>query len=86
MFREDLLSVIDMWLGKRDRMVLMMDVNEHVLEGKLPNALEARGLRPAVHSHNGGMGPHKHFRGKIPIDKVWVSEDIVVMGAAYLPY
>merc|ERR1712197_219844 len=63
-----------------------MDANEHVLEGKLPKVLATRGLWPAVHSHNGGMGPNTHFRGKDPIDKVWVSKDLVVLGAAYLPF
>merc|ERR1712069_10595 len=38
MFQDDLLSVIDVWLGKKDRVVLMMDANEHVLEEKLPKA------------------------------------------------
>ena len=61
MFQDDLLSVIDVWLGKKDRVVLMMDANEHVLEGKLQKALATRGLRPAVHSHNGGTGPNTHF-------------------------
>ena len=60
-FWEDLLSVIDVWLGRKDRVVLMMDVNKHVLERKLPKALEASGLWPAVHSHNGGIVPNTHF-------------------------
>ena len=70
MFQDDLLSVIDVWLGKKDRVVLMMDANEHVLEGKLPKALAARGLWPAVHSHNGGTGPNTHFQGKHSIDNM----------------
>ena len=64
----------------------MMDANEHVMTGRLSKALEAWGLQSAVHWHKRGIGLKTHFRRKMPIDKVWVSDDIVVMGTAYLPF
>ena len=57
MFCDNLLSIVDMWLGQKDKVMLMLDMNKHVLDGKLAKALKAWGLRPTMHSHNGGVGP-----------------------------
>ncbi len=31
-------------------------------------------------------GPKTHFRGKDPIDGIWITPDLDVLGASYLPF
>ena len=88
MFIDDLANLLRLWRGQGDRLVLMMDANDHVLTGETSRRLAEEGidLEEAVHSYNGGVGPNTYFRGKDPIDGIWVTPDLTVCGAAYLPY
>ena len=78
-FREDVLSMVDVWRAKEDRIVLMIDINNHSIDGKLSKELAYRGIWPTVYSYNGGVGPSIYFWGKHPIDDVWVPNNLVVL-------
>ena len=73
---------------KGDRVVLIMDVNEHVIDGAMCKQLTGKDLqmREVVHSETKGPGPKTWFGGKDPIDDIWVSSDIDAIGASYLPF
>ena len=43
-------------------------------------------MREVVHSSTGVRGPNTYFLGQLAIDGIWVSEEIEVSSAAYLPY
>ena len=43
-------------------------------------------MREVVHDQTPGEGPHTHFRGTDSIDGIWVSNEIEVFSAAYLPF
>ena len=87
MFRNDLLSIISLWRGQNARVVLMMDANEHVIDGELCKRLRSKdiGMREVV-NERAGPGPNTWFRGTDPIDGIWVTDDLEVAGAAHLPY
>ena len=85
-FREGVLSMVDVWWAKEDRIVLMIDINNHSIDGKLSKELAYCGIWPTVYSYNGAVGPNMHFWGNNPIDEVWVPDNFVVLGAAYLPF
>ena len=88
MFQDDLINLLRLWREKGDRLVLLMDANDHVVDGELAMRLRGEGLamEEAVHSRNPGQGPPTHFRGSQPIDGIWVTPDVEVCGAAYLPF
>ena len=88
MFREDLLDQLRKWRADGDRVVLMMDANEDVIDGVMCRQFPKEDLlmREAVHAQTGEKGPHTYFKGKLAIDGIWVSEEIEVRAAAYLPY
>ena len=58
MFREDLLAVLRRWWGKGDRVVLIVDVNEHVINGTMCKQMKGEDLqmRAVVHSETKGTG------------------------------
>ena len=43
-------------------------------------------LREVVYDHTKTRGPRTYFRGKDAIDGIWVSEEIEIGAAAYLPF
>ena len=88
MFRDDLLAQLRKWRTKGDRIVLMMDANEDVVDGAMcrQSGEENLNLREVVFSHIQAKGPNTYFRGKDAIDGIWVSEEIETSAAAYLPF
>ena len=69
-------------------MVLIVDTNEHVMDGVMCTQLTDDDLqmREVVHSETKGPGPKTWFRGSESIDEIWVSSEIDVIGASYLPF
>ena len=86
LFRDKLCKEIAHWRSLGDRIILMMDANENVTDGILAKRLMKLGLTEAVHSQNPGPGPKTHIRGSQSIDGIWVSPEIVIRGASYLPF
>ena len=88
MFRDDLCAVLKQWRLQGDRIVLMMDANDNVLNGHIAKALAKDGieLKEAVHAQTPGYGPKTHFRGSQSIDGIWYTPDLELMGASYLPF
>ena len=81
MFRDDLCAVLKQWRGLGDRIVLMMDANDNVLNGHITRALAEEGieLKEAVHTQTHGEGPKTYFRGKQSIDGIWYTPDLEPM-------
>ena len=88
MFRDDLCAVLKQWRLQGDRIVLMMDASDNVLNGHIAKALAKDGieLKEAVHAQTPGYGPKTHFRGSQSIDGIWYTPDLELMGASYLPF
>ena len=88
MFRDDLLGLLRLWRSEGDRVILMMDANEHVINGALCRQLRGEDLRmsEAVHACTPGDGPKTWFRGKDSIDGIWFSDELELVCASYLPF
>ncbi|KAL7536732.1 hypothetical protein ACHAXR_007366 [Thalassiosira sp. AJA248-18] len=66
-----------------------MDANEDVQHGAMCKQLRGDDLQmmEAVETEATGMAPKTWFRGKDAIDgRIWVSSDIDIIGASYLPF
>ena len=65
-----------------------MDVNEHIIYEAMYRQLTGEDLhmREVVHSETKGPGPKTWFGGTYPIDGIWVSLEIDIIGASYLPF
>ncbi|KAL7459566.1 hypothetical protein ACHAWC_011573 [Mediolabrus comicus] len=92
-FRDSLIEAIVAWRRSRYRVVLMIDANENVLDGSLSKRLAEDDIkmREAVHrAMPRGRGPPTHFRGTRQgngaIDGIFISDDIELISASYLPF
>lgn len=88
LFEIDLLNQLRVWRAQGDRIILMMDANDHVLTGKLCRQLtsEGIGLREITKAFHGELCPFTHIRGSRPIDGVWATDDITITGVKWLPF
>jgi hypothetical protein len=88
LFEQDFLWQLQVWRASGDRIILMMDANEHVLSGKLCRQLTRDGidLREITKDVLGELCPHTHSRGRRPIDGVWATPDITVTGVKWLTF
>ena len=71
-FQEDLINLIKRWMSEGDKIILAIDINEHILEGELSNKLLQLGLKEAIsnkHEREFGLAPTCH-RGQDSIDGI----------------
>lgn len=89
LFRYSVVHFIQSMRAKKHRIVLMMDSNENVVDGFLSKRL-AEGdirMREAVHrAMPGKKGPPTHFKGSQSIDGIWISDELELISASYLPF
>jgi hypothetical protein len=89
LFHRHFVKQLRQWRASRDRIVLFMDHNEHVIEGKVGKALadrEGLDLREAILFHTGASLGVLFFRGSCPIDGLWVSSNLNVSNVCVMPF
>ena len=86
----DLLEQLRTWKKQGDRMVVMMDANDHILTGSLGKALVSQkwdtGLEEVSHRAWGNVAPNTYIRGREPVDGVWASSALKIVGFKILPF
>lgn len=87
MFESDILWQLKVWRAMGDRFILMMDINFHVLTGRLSQALthDSIGLRK-ITKHLGVLCPNMHASGYEQKDGVLVTSDISIPAVKLLLY
>ena len=63
MFMVDFLAAVINWRNAGEWLIIMADMNEHVLTGKLARRLLSLGLQEATHTSWGSMEPNTHING-----------------------
>ena len=88
LFEEDFLNQLRVWRMNGDRLIVMMDANEHVLSGRLCRQMTTDGinLREITKEYIGTLCPHTYIDGSQPIDGVWATPDITITGVKWLPF
>lgn len=86
MFKDDLCAVLEQWMVQGNRIILMMDANDNVLNGHIAKALAKDGikLKEVVHAETQGHGPKTNFRGSQSIDGILYTLDLELMGPSNL--
>ena len=83
MFEVDFHAALRIWRGQGDRLLIFMDANEHVLEGRFMRRLledEKLNLTEKTHRVWGGDPPNTFLMGSDPIDTVLKTEDLELGG------
>ena len=85
---DELCGEITKWQEEGDRIILMMDVNEHVDNDNISTTFENMGLTEAIIGrHQEDAGYQATFnRGRDPIDGIFVSQELHIQSAGYLPF
>ena len=86
LFQRDLITSVRTWRREGERLIIFVDFNEHALTGKLPRLLQAEGLVEATNSRWGTGEPATFCRGSIPIDGVYITQDLEVTSLVLLPF
>jgi hypothetical protein len=87
-FDKDLLHQCKLWRKSGERIILLMDANEHVLNGKFHKASKSAGLNMDKFTHKcwGLNKPYTHINGSTPINGGYKSSEIEVMNICMLPF
>jgi len=88
LFDKDLLHQCKLWRKSGKRIILLMDANEHVLNGKFNRQISRTGLDLEEFTHKcwGAHQPYAHINGSIPIDGGYKSPEIEVLNVCMLPF
>ena len=87
-FRQDLIALLTTWREQGDRIVVCMDANEHIYKksiGKLLTDPDGLAMNETVGDFTGQMIGPTYFRGSRPIDAIWSTSDLEVVGACIMP-
>jgi hypothetical protein len=86
LFDRDLVKQIKEWRKFGERIVLVMDVNDHPKTSKSYQQLrqEQTGLEEFTHKCWGPTPPYTHIRGKYPIDGGYKSSEIKIVNLGML--
>jgi hypothetical protein len=70
-----------------DRLLVMLDANEDVRSGPLATLFTEIGLREGITSHHHDLpSPKTYNRGRLPIDGIFLTGDLIVNNAGWLPF
>jgi hypothetical protein len=89
LFCRHLVKQLRPWRASGDRIVLFIDHNEHMIEGKLGKALadkEGLDLCKAILSHTEASPGTTFFRRLHHIDGLWVSSNLGISKACVMPF
>ena len=87
-FRDDLVKQLKQWRADGDRLIVCLDANEDIYRHELGKRLaDADGLnmREVVGEFTGSKLGATYFRGTKPIDGIWATNDLQVVGACVMP-
>ena len=87
-FKEDLIKQLKKWKEQGARLIVCLDCNDHIYKKGVGKALtdeESLGLKEVVGEFTGKELGATFFRGNKPIDGVWASEELEVVGASVMP-
>lgn len=87
-FRDDLLEQLTKWRENGDKLIVCLDANENIYKksiGKALTSVDGLAMKEIVGEFTGTpIGP-TYFRGSKPIDAIWATSDVDVVGACIMP-
>jgi hypothetical protein len=88
LFDRDLAKQIKEWRKSRERIVLVMDVNDHPLTSKFYQQLQEEQTRLEEFTHKcwGPTTPYMHISGSSPIDGGYKSSEIEIVNLGMLTF
>ncbi len=86
-FDHNLSKQIKEWRGKGERILVMMDVNDHLMCNKFYTKLKAHtNMEEFTHKCWGPKEPYTHHAGKLPIDEGYKTPEVEIVNLALLNF
>ncbi len=86
LFDYNLRKQVKEWRRKGERIILMMDLNDHPLRNKLYKKLKEHDMTEFSHKCWGPKEPYTHHSGTSPIDGSYKTPDIEIVNIAMLNF
>ena len=87
LFHADFTGVLRRWIQDGERLLIFIDLNEHILDSRLARDLMELGLKEATHPHwPEGVEPRTYIRGRGPIDAVYFTPDLEIVATLQLSF
>ena len=88
LMRQALVDQLKTWRNQGEKLILLTDSNENMAGGPLARMLSDQDLdmRDAINQRTQLPGPPTFIRGQRQIDGAWVTPDISIRGARFLPF
>ena len=83
-FIRDLGKEITKWLAAGDQIIICLDANEDMKQGKVAEAFQAKGLREVILEKHGMNAPPTTDNGSLTIDGIWAMQSIRIQAGGYL--
>ena len=87
-FRSQLMELLVKWRSNGEKLIVMMDGNENMINGHIQRMFSGKELmmRDVLNERTGKNSPATFIRGSRQIDAVWATPDIEVTSASLLPF
>ena len=88
LFRDQLINNLIEWRENGEKLILLIDSNENMENGKLARKLKSEQLQmfDIVKQRSGCPGPNTFTRGSKQIDGAWATPDVDITAACFLPF
>lgn len=87
-FQRDLVKQLQAWRDSGDRLIVGLDANQNIYKGSIGKALTdpvGLDMNEVVGTFTGNKIGTTYFRGNRPIDGIWATKDVEVVGACVMP-
>ena len=79
--------LLELCFCQGENVISCIDSNEDMSKGKIATMLKNKfSMRDAVTSRTNREGPKIFLGGRRQIDAIWISEDVVVNNACFIPF
>ncbi len=86
LFDHDMCKQVKEWRGKGERIILMMDLNNHPMRNKLYMKLKDQDMTELTHKCWGPKEPYKHHSRKSPIDRGYKTPEVEIVNLTMLNF
>ena len=85
-FSIDLLALLQKWMAAGDKIILLIDSNEDIRDGTFDRELRQIDLHSEIRTRHGNTPPPTQQKGSFPIDDIYVSGNVLIDKAGYMPF
>jgi hypothetical protein len=86
LFQNDPIQALKRWIGHGEHILLLMDMNEHIISSSLAQDVQQLGLVEATNEVWQDEEPHTFVFGRSPIDRMYHTADLEVAGVTLLSF